>query len=48
MSPATVLGKNPVTVVSGVLSTELFGICSFAAVVSCMSILSSGGQSVLL
>ena len=48
MSPVTVLGKNPLTLVSSVLSTELFGICSVAAVVFCGSILSSGGQSVLL
>ena len=39
---------NPLTLVSSVLSTEFFGICSVAVVVSCGSILFSGGQSVLL
>ena len=48
VSPVTVLGKNPLTLVSSVLSTEVLGICSVAVVMSCGSIFSSRSQPVLL
>ena len=48
LSPVTVPGENPLTLVSSVLSTELFGICSVAHVaksLTCLPYLSKFGMA---